>query len=130
MTTIAKLMGAAVPATQAQNTTAGTPLTGQTAAGTTQANAYAITSDFTVFSTVASGSGARLPAASAPSLTAQAGDIYVVVNGQATNALLVYPPVGGNFSAVAVNTAVSVPAGKTADFYCIGNNVWASSVGG
>lgn len=130
MTTLAKLMGSAVPATQAQNTTAGVPLLGQTAAGTTQANAYAITSDFVVFSTVASGSGARLPAASAVSLTAQAGDIYVVVNGQATNALLIYPPVGGNFSAVAVNTAVSVPAGKTADFYCLGNNVWASSVGG
>lgn len=130
MTTLAKLMGSAVPATQAQNTTAGVPLTAQTAAGTTQANAYAITSDFTVFSTVASGSGARLPAASAPSLAAQAGDIYVVVNGQATNALLVYPPVGGNFSAVAVNTAVSVPAGRTADFYCIGGNVWAASIGG
>jgi hypothetical protein len=63
-------------------------------------------------------------------MTALAGDIYVVVNSQATNALAVYPPVGGNFSAVAVNTAVSVPAGKTADFYCLGGNVWAPSVGG
>lgn len=130
MTTLAKLMGSAVPAAQAFATTAGQPLLAQTAAGTTQANAYAIVSDLTVFSTVASGSGARLPAANAASLTAQAGDIYVVVNGQATNALLVYPPVGGNFSAVAVNTAVSVPAGKTADFYCLGGNVWAASIGG
>lgn len=130
MTTIAKLMGAGVPATQAQSTNAGVPLTGQTAAGTTQANAYAITSDFVVFGTVASGSGARLPATNPASMSALAGDIYVVVNGQATNALLVYPPVGGNFSAVAVNTAVSVPAGKTADFYCLGGNVWAASIGG
>ncbi|HTI82973.1 MAG TPA: hypothetical protein VL614_21165 [Acetobacteraceae bacterium] len=130
MTTLAKLMGSAVPAAQAQATTAGVPLLSQTAAGTTQANAYAIVSDFTVFGTVASGSGARLPPANAASLTAQQGDIYVVVNGQATNALLVYPPVGGNFAAVAVNTAVSVPAGKTADFYCLGGNVWAASIGG
>jgi hypothetical protein len=25
---------------------------------------------------------------------------------------------------------VSVPAGKTADFYCLGGNVWAASIGG
>lgn len=130
MTTLAKLMGSAVPAAQAQATTAGVPLLNQTSAGTTQGNAYAITSDLSVFSTVGASSGARLPAANAASLTAQAGDIYVVVNGQATNALLVYPPVGGNFSAVATNTAVSVPAGKTADFYCLGGNVWAASIGG
>jgi hypothetical protein len=123
-------MGSAVPAAQAQATTAGVPALGLTSAGTTQANAAAITSDFAVFSTVAASSGARLPAANAASMTALAGDIYVVVNSQATNALLVYPPVGGNFSAVAVNTAVSLPAGKTGDFYCLGGNVWAASIGG
>lgn len=129
MTTIAKLMGAGVPALQAQNTVTGVPSTGLTSAGTTQGNAAAITSDFAVFSTVAASSGARLPAANAASMTALAGDIYIVVNGGA-NALAVYPPVGGNFVGVSTNTAVSVPAGKTADFYCVGGNVWAASIGG
>jgi hypothetical protein len=128
MTTLAELMGSGVPAMQAQNTTLGVPLTGQTAAGTTQANAYAIVSDFTVFSTVASGTGARLPVANAVSMVGSAGDIYIVVNAQATNALLVYPPTGGSF--VAAAASASIPAGKTGDFYCLGNNVWAASVGG
>jgi hypothetical protein len=123
-------MGSGVPAAQAQATTAGVPALALSAAGTTQVGATLITSDFSVFTTVAASSGARLPAANAVSMTALAGDIYVVVNSQATNALSVYPPVGGNFSNVAVNTAVSVPAGKTADFYCLGGNVWAPSVGG
>jgi len=129
MTTIANLMGSGVPAPQAQ-VTVGKPVSGLAAAGTSsQANATLISADVSIFTTVAANSGARLPAANAASLTAQAGDIYVVVNGQATNAMNVYPPVGGNFIAVAVNTAVSVPAGKTADFYCLGNNVWAASIG-
>ncbi|WP_250518609.1 hypothetical protein [Caballeronia sp. ATUFL_M1_KS5A] len=131
MTTIAKLMGSGVPAAQAQATTAGVPLSGLAAAGvSSQANATLITSDLSVFTTVpASTAGARLPAASAPSLTAQAGDIFVVVNSTAT-AMNVYPPVGGNFAGVAVNTAVVLPAAKVGDFYCLGNNVWAASIGG
>lgn len=129
MTTIAKLMGAGVPATQAQSTVAGVPLLNQTAAGSTQGTAYAITSDFVVFGTVAASTGARLPAQSAPSMTALAGDIYIVVNGGA-NALAIYPPVGGNFVTLSANTSVSLPAGKTADLYCLGNNVWAASIGG
>jgi hypothetical protein len=128
MTTIQKLMGSGVPATQAQSTVAGVPLTAQTAAGTTQGNAYAVTSDFVVFSTVAASSGARLPAQNGASLTALAGDVYVIVNYGA-NALSVYPPVGGNISNAGVNTAVSIPANKTGDFYCIGNNIWAASIG-
>jgi hypothetical protein len=129
MTTIGRLMGAGVPATQAQQTVAGKPVSGLTAAGSTQGTALAIVNDFSVFTTVAAGTGGILPAQNGASMTALAGDIYIAVNGGA-NALLVYPPVGGNFITVAVNTAVSVPAGKTADFYCLGNNVWAASIGG
>lgn len=130
MTTIQNLMGSGVPASQAQ-VTVGKPVSGLAAAGTSsQVNATLISADVSVFTTVAANSGARLPAQNAASMSALAGDIYVVVNGQATNALLVYPPVGGNFITVATNTAVSLPAGKTADFYCLGNNVWASSIGG
>lgn len=128
MTTIANLMGASVPALQAQ-VTVGKPVSGLSAAGANQAAATLISNDISVYTTVGSGTGVRLPAANAASLTALAGDIYVVVNGQATNALLVYPPVGGNFITVATNGSVSLPAGKTADFYCLGGNVWAASIG-
>lgn len=128
MTTVSALMGSGVPAAQAVNTTAGVPLTGLSAAGTTQAGATLITDDFSVFSTVAASSGTRLPASNPVSGTAQAGDIYRVVNSQATNALAVYPPIGGNFSGVAVNTAVNVAASRYGEFLCLGGNVWAASL--
>jgi hypothetical protein len=122
-------MGSGTPAAQALATTAGAPLQGLSGAGTSsQATATLVTDDFSVFTTVALNSGARLPAANAVSLTAQAGDIYRVVNFGA-NPLLVYPPTGGNISQAGVNTAVSIPVNKTADLYCVGNNVWAASIG-
>jgi hypothetical protein len=128
MTTIANLMGAGVPASQAQMTV-GKPVTGLSGAGTSsQGAATAITADVSVFSTVALNSGARLPAQNAASMTALAGDIYVVANFGA-NPLLVYPPTGGNISNAGVNTAVSIPVNKTADFYCLGGNIWAASIG-
>lgn len=130
MTTIGNLMASGVPAQEAQYSVAGKFILGLTATGTTQANALQVPGDAVVFSTVGAGSGAKLPPANAASMIGLNGDIYTVVNGQATNALLVYPPLGGNFSAVAVNTAVSVPASKAADFYCLGGNVWAASIGG
>lgn len=130
MTTIGNLMASGAPAQQAQMTVAGKPVLNLTAAGTTQAGALQVPSDVSVFSTVASGAGAKLPLANAAGLVGLAGDIYVVVNAQATNALLVYPPLGGNFVGLAANASVSIAATKTADFYCLGANVWAPSVGG
>jgi hypothetical protein len=121
-------MGTSVPAAQAQ-ATVGKPALGLSAAGANQAAATAVVNDISVYSTVGSGTGVRLPAQNATSMSALAGDIYVIVNSQGTNALLVYPPVGGNISNAGVNTAVSVPANKTADFYCLGNNIWAASIG-
>jgi hypothetical protein len=126
MTTLSNLMGAGVPPLQAQMTV-GKVTTGLTGGGTSsQANATAIPSDVTVFSTVALNSGARLPATGPTS--GQAGDIYVVANFGA-NPLLVYPATGGNISNAGVNTAVSIPFNKTADFYCLGANLWAASIG-
>lgn len=127
MTTVAKLMGSGVPAAQAQATTAGVPSSGLTAAGSTQGTATLITSDFSVFSTVPASSGARLPVANASSMCGLAGDIYIVVNASAT-AMLVYPPTGGSF--VNAAASASLAGGKTGDFYCLGGNVWAPSVGG
>lgn len=127
MTTIGKLMAFGVPASQAQQTVAGQPALNLTAAGTTQGNATAITSDFSVFSTVPASSGARLPVANAAGMVGLGGDIYVVVNASATT-MLVYPPTGGSF--VNAAASASLAGGKTGDFYCLGGNVWAPSVGG
>lgn len=93
-----------------------------TAAGTTQATAAAITSDITVYTTVAASAGAILPAASA----AGADDFFVVNAG--ANALSLYPPTGGKINAGATNAAVSVPVGKSAHVVFAGSGQWVAVV--
>jgi hypothetical protein len=86
-------------------------------AGTTQATAAAITTDLTVFTTVALNAGAILPVAT------QAGEDCFVVNAGA-NALSLYPPTGGILNAAAANAAVSVAAGKSAHAVFAGSGRW------
>lgn len=95
-----------------------------TATGTTQGNAVAVLSDFNVFTTVAAGTGAILPA-NGPNVNAT--DNYFITNHGA-NALLVYPAVGGKISTGATNAGFSVAAGKLANFLNLGSNNWAASV--
>ena len=73
-----------------------------TAAGTVQANAYVINTTSVEFTTVAAGSGAILPVATA-------GQLAFVANDAAT-ALLLYPPVGGIIDQATANTAITVSA--------------------
>lgn len=93
-----------------------------TATGATQGTALLLPSEISVFTTVASGTGAILPAGMA------AGDMYTVCNHGA-NALLVYPPTGGAIGTGATNAGASVAAGKTADFYCITPLLFGASIG-
>lgn len=102
MTTARNLMGSGNPSLTAQ-AILGFVTPTATAAGTTQANAFALPTDTVVFTTVASGAGAILPATSNP------GDTFWVTNNGA-NALLVYPPVGGSIDNASVNTGFSVAA--------------------
>ncbi|TDN70414.1 hypothetical protein [Paraburkholderia sp. BL10I2N1] len=83
--------------------------TGLSGAGTSsQANAAVIPlSDYVCFSTVAANAGAILPAGGGAEIN--------VFNGGA-NALLVYPPVGGNVNQGTVNVAFSVAVGKNCLF--------------
>lgn len=81
----------------------------RSAAGTTQGDAAVLREANTVFTTVAAGQGAVLPA------SLQVGDEYVVANFGA-NALLVYPPLGGQINALAVNAGLSVAVGAGARF--------------
>jgi hypothetical protein len=84
----------------------------QTATGSTQADAFALTTCSTEFTTVAASTGARLPA---PGLNVGPGDILAVYN-QGASTLTVYPPVGFKIGLAATNAGVSVASGKSALF--------------
>ena len=90
----------------------GLPLTGTvraalTAAGTTIADALALTGDVNQITTCASGAGAKSPVL-AP------GDSVVVAN-EGANALLLYPPTEAiTLNGGTAGAAVSVAAGKSA----------------
>jgi hypothetical protein len=77
------------------------------AAGATQATATALTADLTILTTVGAGTGVVLRGVPGR---------QIVLNGQAVNALLVYPPVGGFINVAAVNVGFSVPLSKSAEF--------------
>ena len=90
--------------------------TGISAAGTTQGTATALTKEFNVVSTVASGAGVVLP-------TAVAGMRITVINTSA-NALLVYPASTGIINSAAANAAYSQPAGARLDYISTSTTQW------
>lgn len=91
-------------------------LTGSlTATGSTQATALAITSDISVFTTVAASTGAILPG------TLGAGDL-VVYNGGASS-LAVYCPVGGTMNGTS-NGSFTVGTTKAARFISADGIAW------
>lgn len=85
-----------------------------TAAGTTQATAYAITTANTIFTTVAAGTGGRLPLTP----TVSANDRLHVANHGA-NTLALYPATGGKFGTSTAGVPAMIAPGKCADFFCI-----------
>ncbi len=88
-------------------------INGLVATGNSQATAFSLSnSTYHEFTTVASGSGAILPAPLIPSPV-------TIFNNTATT-LLVYPPVGGTINDGTVNASVSLAAGT-------GVQYWASS---
>jgi hypothetical protein len=104
-----KVIGQGIWGEATQQLIIGDVLTGQTANNTTQATATAITADVTVFSTVASTGAAILPNNSS------AADI-LVMNGQASNALVVFPPVGGTINGGSANASYSQAVSKCARY--------------
>lgn len=117
MTQKSRLTGSGL-APAAANFIVGDAFAGQTATGTVQADAFALT-DVNEFTTVASGTGARLPS------NAQLADNITVYNGGA-NALLVYPPTGESINALSANASFSVAANKAVIFVKVGATRWAS----
>ena len=112
---LAKIVGFGV-AVSAAAAIAGDTAINLTALGSTQGTALAFSTNYTMFSTVAAGTGAILPAVSnPPGLGVVQGDDYIVFNNGA-NALLVYPPVGSQIGLGAANAGLSIPSGKSCFF--------------
>lgn len=109
MTTQTKIMASGMPAMTAVQI-AGDNTSGITALGATQGTAQAVFSDINVVTVAALSTGVILPS------NRTVNDSMMVANLGA-NALSVYPPVGGNINAGAVNVAFSVPVAKVATFW-------------
>lgn len=107
----------------------GIPSTGLTATGSGQSTALALPTDFNVFTTVASSTGAQLPWGVDGTTVGpvQLADEITVVNHGA-NTLSVYPQTGGKIANGSANAAFSVAATKTAYFTYIGSGNWAAAL--
>ena len=119
-----KLMGCGTSSKLADQSAAGTVTLALTATGSTsQSASFQIIDDVNEFTTVSSGNGARLPAdGSLGGEGPTPGDIFFIENGQATNALLLYPPLTGKLNNLAANTSISMPASKSAFAVYKGSN--------
>lgn len=92
------------------------------AAGTTQGTATALTSDYNVITTAASGTGVVLQ-------TAAAGKTVIVVN-KGANVLLVYPATGAAIDALGANVGISVPVSGWIEFNASSTTQWYSTANG
>jgi hypothetical protein len=101
----------------------GPPSVAVAAAGSTQADAAALTlGTLNVVSAADGTKGVKLPAA-AP------GDVVRVYSSAATNALKVYAQTGGAINAGAANAAFSQTAQKVAVFECTNGTDWVALLG-
>lgn len=90
----------------------GTAVNNLTATGSSQATALPLPADICKFTTVASSTGAIIPAAN----PADSGTVF---NG-GVSALSLYPPVGGKINGLSTNGAYSIAAATPyCDWYCI-----------
>ena len=90
--------------------------TGIAAAGSTQGTGTILTKQINVVPTVAAGQGVVLP-------VAVAGMIIFITNTSA-NTLLAYPASGGTINTLALNGALSMPAGSTLQYLAPTTTQW------
>lgn len=98
-----------------------------TATGANQANAYAITKTITFLTTVAAGTGVRLPL-----IKDFKGSFIKVINDAGANSVLVYPASGEQIDAKAVNNPIEIEvntlgAAYAKCFYKRSTTQWVSS---
>ena len=95
------------------------PVTVFAAAGTTQATATPLTSDFANVTTVGSSAGVRLPAA--------IGQGLVVIINNGANVLSIYPATGEKINGLAANAAITAAPGKCVMLFGDGNQ-WGANI--
>ncbi len=121
MGSVKSMMGAGLPGAAAVAIGAGSIELAKTATGSTsQANSYAIVADTTEFTTAAANSGARLPD------NAEVGSQFQIFNAQASNAMFVYPHVGGTINGLSANAKVDIAASKGGVFTRISGTKWGA----
>jgi hypothetical protein len=84
------------------------------AAGTNQATATALTTQFTVATTVASGTGV---------IVSTILNMKLVILNRGSNTLLIYPPVGAQFENYGVNSPVSLPVGGSVELLMVSSTL-------
>lgn len=84
------------------------------AAGSAQSTATLLSNANNIVTTVAAGSGVRLPVTPVVS----ANDRLHVAN-HGVNTLVVYPPSGGKLGTASTNVPAMIAPGKCADFFCV-----------
>jgi hypothetical protein len=92
-----------------------------TAAGSTYADAASLTAALTLTTTVAAGTGVKLP-----NLKTSGG--VAVVRNLAAEAVLVYPPTGGAINGGSANAGVSLAQNKTGTFWSTGDGSYMFSL--
>lgn len=90
-----------------------------TATGTDQASAYLVSDAATIFDTVSSGTGARLPAWSAT------GHYTIINRGSST--LLLYPASGAQIESLGINTPTSIVINSSVVAWADATGVWRIS---
>lgn len=88
-----------------------------TAAGTVQTDALLLSASSNYITSVASGSGVRLP-------SLVTGVNITVTNNAPVNAVLVYPPVGARINALSTNAAFTLVANQTTNFISLDGVTW------
>ena len=89
-------------------------------AGATQGTATLVTANIILCLTTAAGAGYLLPS------NPTAGDTYMIANGDAVNALKVYPAGTDKINNLAASTAVSISVSKGGTFRCVAPNNWVA----
>lgn len=120
---VKNMMGSGVTGPQAL-AISGDAQINQTALGSTQGTAFALTVSSTEFTTVAASTGAILPGTTT---RISPGDTLAVFN-QGANSLTVYPPVGFKIGLTATNGGVAVASGKSAFFVARGDGNYFSNI--
>ena len=95
--------------------------TSVSAAGTNQSTATLLTTANSIVTTVAFGTGVRLP------VTGSCDRLHVANHG--ANTLAVYPPSGGKLSNSSVNVPALMAPNKCADFFCIDGTNYTALLG-